>query len=126
MSKTDSSFLDPKSIIFALINFSKGFSRMSHNKILIRLSDWNTPGWLLQIIVSHLTNRRMIVRYKGAQSLSHPLPSGGPQGDILTIILFLVLVSDSAVGPPPPLPLDAVPGEVIESDTEIRLNILRI
>ena len=64
------------------------------NKILTCLSDWNTPGWLLRIIASYLSDRQMIVRYRGEQSSPRPLPSGRPQGDLLTIILFLVLVSD--------------------------------
>ena len=94
MNKTDTAPNDPNSIIIALIDFSKGFSKINHNKILTRLSDWNTPGWLLRIIASYLSDRQMIVRYRGEQSSPRPLPSGRPQGDLLTIILFLVLVSD--------------------------------
>ena len=41
-----------------------------------------------------------------------PLQSGGPQGQYLTMVLFLVLCSDSALAPAPPLPLGAVPGDV--------------
>ena len=131
VSNTDTSPLNPNSILIALVDYSKGFSRISHNKILTRLCDWKTPGWLLRIIASYLTERHMIVRYKGAKSAPHPLPSGGPQGDILTIILFLVLVSDCGLDPPPPLPPNAVPGDVsafvgkippIESKSEIRLK----
>ena len=73
----------------------------------------------------------MIVRYRGVQSKPHLLPSGGPQGDLLTIFLSFVLLSDAALGPAPPLPLDAVPGDVssfvgplppIETEDEIRLK----
>ena len=73
----------------------------------------------------------MIVRYREAQSKPYPLPSGGPQGDLFTIILFFVLVSDSALELPPPLPLASIPGDVgcftgplppIETEEEIRLK----
>ena len=77
-SRTDSFPNEPKSIILALIDFQKGFTKIDHNKILIRLSDWNTPGWLLKIIPSYLTGRKMVVRYRGAESDPQPLPSGGP------------------------------------------------
>ena len=52
--------------IASILDYSKGFTRMSHNQILTRLSDWKTPGWLLKVIASYLTDRKMIVRYKGA------------------------------------------------------------
>ena len=132
MSRINTSSNEPKSIILALIDFQKGFTKIDHNKILIRLSDWNTSGWLLRIISSYLTNRMMVVRYGGAESEPQPLPSGGPQGDTLTMILFLVLVSDSAMDPAPPLPPHAaVDGDVncvpapppgMETEEEIRLK----
>ena len=131
MSRIDSSPNQPKSVILALIDFQKGFTKIDHNKILIRLSDWGTPGWLLKIISSYLTDRKIVVRYRGAESEPQPLPSGGPQGDTLTMILFLVLVSDSALDPAPPLPPNAEPGDVncvpapppgIEMEDEIRLK----
>ena len=65
-SRTDSLPNEPKSIILALMDFQKGFTKIDHNKILIGLSDWNTPDWFLKIISSFLTGRKMIVRYKGA------------------------------------------------------------
>ena len=37
-------------IIAALVDFSKGFNRLNHNKIMIRLSDKGVPGWLLRIL----------------------------------------------------------------------------
>ena len=61
---TDSSQRTPKSVIAALIDLSKGFTRINHQKVLIRLSDWGTPGWLLRVIASYLTGRSMVVRSK--------------------------------------------------------------
>ena len=111
-SKTDSQQTEPHAIIAALMDFEKGFTKVNHNKVLIRLSDWGTPGWLLRVIASYLANREMIVRYKGEQSKAHALPSGGPMGDILGMIIFLVEVSDCCMDPAPPLPPDSVVGDV--------------
>ena len=104
LSNTDRHYKKPKSVIAAYVDFSKGFNRLNHNKILIRLSDWSVPGWLLKIVASFLTERSLVVRYKGAQSQPHPLPGGSPQGDELGQLLFLVEVSDAGMDPPPHSP----------------------
>ena len=54
----------------------------------------NVPGWLLRIIIAFLSNRKMTVRYRGKLSTERNLPGGGPQGTLLSLLLFLVLVND--------------------------------
>ena len=44
--------------------------------------------------MAFLTNRKMIVRYKGKQSGMKSLPGGGPQGTLLGLLLFIVLIND--------------------------------
>ena len=100
------------SIMAALVDFSKGFNRLNHNKILIRLSDWGVPGWLLKILASYLTDRSMLLRYKNEQSSEHFLPGGGPQGVTLGLLMFLVEVNDAGMDPPPPLPEPVHKGDV--------------
>ena len=51
------------------------------------------PGWLLKIGISFLTEREMILRYKGCTSESKSLPGGGPQGTLLGLFLFLILIN---------------------------------
>ena len=92
-----------KSIIAAMVDFSKGFNRLNHNKIITRLSDWGVPGWLLKILSSYLSNRSMILRYKNEQSSEQYLPGGGPQGVTPGLLMFLVEVNDAGMDPPPPL-----------------------
>ena len=101
-----------KSIIAAMIDFSKGFNRLNHNKIITRLSDWGVPGWLLKILTSYLSNRSMILRYKNEESSEQYLPGGGPQGVTLGLIMFLVEVNDAGMDPPPPLPEPVQVGDV--------------
>ena len=99
-------------IIAALVDFSKGFNRLNHNKIMIRLSDWGVPGWLLRILASYLTNRSMVLRYKNQQSTEQFLPGGGPQGVTLGLLMFAVEVNDAGMDPPPPLPEPVHDGDV--------------
>ena len=84
LSNTDKQHKDPKAILSTYIDFAKGYNRLNHNKILIRLSDWNTPTWLLKVIASYLTHRSLIVQYNGAQSQPHP--GGVAQGDELALL----------------------------------------
>ena len=53
------------------------------------------PGWLLRVVMAFLSDRKMVLRYKGAQSSTMSLPGGGPQGTLLGLLLFLVLINDA-------------------------------
>ena len=52
------------------------------------------PGWLLKIVIAFLKNRKMVVKHKGGHSSVKDLPGGGPQGTILALLLFLVMIND--------------------------------
>ena len=45
-------------------------------------------------VIGFLTNRRMVVRYKGKVSSIKNLPGGGPQGTLLGLFLFIILIND--------------------------------
>ena len=51
------------------------------------------PGWLLHIVMGFLKDRVMVVRYKGHTSETKTLPGGGPQGTLLGVLLFLILIN---------------------------------
>ena len=84
----------PTAILACMVDFSKAFNRQNHNILITKLSDLGVPGWLLKIVMAFLTNRSMIVRYRGARSSQKSLPGGGPQGTLLGLLLFLVLIND--------------------------------
>ena len=44
--------------------------------------------------MAFLKARIMVVRYKGATSSSKSLPGGEPQGTLLGLLLFIVLIND--------------------------------
>ena len=61
---------------------------------MTKLSDIGIPGWLLKIVVAFLADRQMVVKYKGKVSGVKSLPGGGPQGTLLGLLLFSVLIND--------------------------------
>ena len=67
------------------------------NHCTVTLSDWGIPNWSLKILSIWLTDRKMVVRYKGDQSTEHPLPGGGPKVCLVIEILFLVMVRSVTV-----------------------------
>ena len=44
--------------------------------------------------MAFLSDRKMVVRYKGKESSTKNLPGGGPQGTLLGLLLFLVLINE--------------------------------
>ena len=84
----------PIAILACMVDFTKAFNRIDHNLIVTKLSDMGVPGWLLSLVMAFLSDRYMVVRYKGHQSSTKYLPGGGPQGTLLGLLLFLVLIND--------------------------------
>ena len=85
----------PTAVLACMVDFSKAFNRQNHNVLITKLSDMGVPSWLLKIVMSFLSDRSMTVRYKGAKSSRKSLPGGGPQGTLLGLLLFLVLINDA-------------------------------
>ena len=85
----------PHAVLAVMIDFSKAFNRINHNRIIAILSKMGVPGWLLRIVMGFLTERELVVRYKGRTSDKKRLPGGGPQGTILGLFLFLILINDA-------------------------------
>ena len=85
---------EPTAVLLCLVDFSKAFNRQDHNILITKLSDLGVPGWLLRLVMAFLKNRKMIVRYKGKHSKLKYLPGGGPQGTLLGLLLFIILIND--------------------------------
>ena len=82
-------------VLACMVDFNKAFNRLNHNIIITKLSDMNVPSWLLKLVMAFLKDRKMIVRFKGMQSDIKDLPAGAPQGTLLGLLLFLVLINDA-------------------------------
>ena len=85
----------PQAVLAVLIDYSKAFNRANHNLIVTILSSMGVPGWLLRIVIGFLTKRELIVRYKGKNSGRKAMPGGTPQGTILGLFLFLIIVNSA-------------------------------
>ena len=80
-------------VLAATEDFSKAFNRQNHNLLITLLSELGVPGWLLRIVIGFLQNRELEVKYKGVTTDRFKLPGGGPQGTILGMFLFLILIN---------------------------------
>ena len=80
-------------VLAVAVDFSKAFNRQIHNILITLLSDLGVPGWLLSIVIGFLQNRELLVFFKGEKSEKKSLPGGGPQGTLLGMFLFLILIN---------------------------------
>ena len=85
---------DQTAILACMVDFSKAFNHQNHNLLITKLSDMGVPAWLLRIVIAFLSDRKMILRYKGKHSGVKSLPGGGPQGTLLGLLLFIILIND--------------------------------
>ena len=89
----------PHAVVVALVDQAKAFNRVSHQMVIEDLNDMKVPSWLLLILVSYLTGRKMIMTYKGVTASPRDLPGSSPQGAFLGIFLFIVKYNGVALRP---------------------------
>ena len=77
---------------------------MSHQQVIEDLYDMKVPGWLLLILISYLTDRKMILKFRGVLSALRSLPGSSPQGTVLGVILFIIYFNGAALRPSIPRP----------------------
>ena len=91
--KVDNNAKDTTAVVATLVDFSKGFNRMSPVILVTLLSDLNIPTCALKLIISYLSHRSMVTTFNGAVSGSQHLCGGGPQGSLLIVLLFCLQVN---------------------------------
>jgi hypothetical protein len=77
------------------------------------------PRWLLKIIIGFLSERELIVRYKGCESERKRLPGGSPQGTRLGMFLFLIMINFAG------FPFQEIERETGERITQMRRKPLK-
>ena len=78
----------------AILDFSKAFDTVPHDKLLHKLRAYGIHGQLHQWITSFLCNRLMKVVVEGECSNDVTVDSGVPQGTALGPLLFLCHIND--------------------------------
>ena len=92
----------PHAVLAASVDISKAFNRVDHNLVIQNLYDMHTPAWLLNIVISYLSDRSMFLTFNNIQSSQKPLPGGGPQGAYLGGLIFIIKYNGAFLRPPVP------------------------
>ena len=77
-------------VLLSTFDYSKAFDRAAHQLILSELQFLECPEWIVNIVQSYLTGRKLTVRVGDTTSEERTLKGGSSQGARLGVILFII------------------------------------
>ena len=86
LSDLDTSPDRAQAVVVCGVDFSKSFSRCSHQQILLAYEKLGADQWLLDMHAAFLTDRQMSVKVGNKKSCLHAVTGGAVQGSILGVL----------------------------------------
>ena len=81
-------------ILAVFIDLKKAFDTVDHDLILRKLERYGIDGRELSWFNSYLSNRSQYTNVNGCESVKCSIITGVPQGSLLGVLLFQILIND--------------------------------